>query len=269
MELDIYQVDAFAARPFEGNPAAIVPLTEWLDTLVMQKIAEENNVSETAFFVKRAEGRYDLRWFTPSVEVPLCGHATLASAWVIFKHLAPALDRVDFATKSGVLTVTRNEDGGLTMDLPSYQTKPHQRAKAFVAALGQAFGKEPLEVFEANYPVAVLATEDDVRTLNPTGLGDALAVLAESGVIVTAKGGASGFDFVSRFFAPGKGVDEDPVTGSAHSALVPFWARRLGKTHLRARQMSARGGTLICDDKGDRVILKGTCAPFLKGVIEI
>ena len=270
MNLDLYQVDAFAEKLFEGNPAAVVPLETWLSDVVMQKIAMENNLAETAFFVRAGEGRYDLRWFTPAVEVPLCGHATLASSWVIFNKLARALRRVDFSTKSGILSVERAEGDLRSMALPAYEARPHAKGKAFGAALGQALAREPLEVFSANYALAVFADESDIVALKSGGaLADALAQNGEPGVIVTAKGGASGFDFVSRFFVPGKGIAEDPVTGAAHAALVPFWARRLGKAKLRARQMSARGGTLICELLGDRVVLKGSCVPYLTGVITL
>ena len=268
MALKLFQVDAFAEKPFEGNPAAVVPLERWLDDGVMQKIAMENNLSETAFFVRIGDGRYDLRWFTPAVEVPLCGHATLASAWVVFNTLAPELTRVEFSTKSGILTVERAEDDLLAMTLPAYQAQP--KAMAFGDDLAQVFGRKPLEVFSANYSLAVFASESDIAALDSGGaLPDVLIRHGELGVIVTAKGGQSGFDFVSRFFVPGRGVAEDPVTGAAHAALVPFWARRLGKTKMRARQISARGGTLICELQGDRVVLKGTCVLYLTGVISV
>lgn len=268
MNLQLFQVDAFAERPFEGNPAAVVPLGGWLDVGVMQKIAMENNLSETAFFVPTGEGQYDLRWFTPTTEVPLCGHATLASAWVIFNKVAPGLDQVNFSTKSGMLTVTRAENDLLAMSLPAYSSTP--KATAYGEDLGQVFGRMPLEVFSANYSIAVFGEEHDVVSLDSGGgLPDVLVRHGELGVIVTAKGGKSGFDFVSRFFVPGRGVAEDPVTGAAHAALVPFWSRRLGKTQLRARQMSARGGTVICELQGERVVLKGHCTPFLAGTISL
>lgn len=268
MELPLFQIDAFAEHPFEGNPAAVVPLDGWLSADVMQKIAMENNLSETAFFVRSGEGHYDLRWFTPTTEVPLCGHATLASGWVVLNKLAPALDRVDFSTKSGVLTVKRADNNLLSMSLPAYPAQP--KASAFGDDLAQVFGRKPLEVFAANYSIAVFGDEGDIAALSAGGdLPDVLVRHGEFGVIVTAKGSKSGFDFVSRFFVPGRGVAEDPVTGAAHAALVPFWARRLGKSRLRARQMSARGGTLICELDGDRVVLKGKCVPFLSGVISL
>jgi PhzF family phenazine biosynthesis protein len=268
MDLKLFQIDAFAEQPFEGNPAAVVPLERWLDDGLMQKIAMENNLSETAFFVRSGEGQYDLRWFTPTVEVPLCGHATLASSWVVFNKLAPELSRVAFSTKSGVLMVERAEGDFLAMALPAYQATP--KATAYGDDLAQVFGHKPLEVFSANYSIAVFASESDIAALDSGGgLPDVLVRHGELGVIVTAKGGASGFDFVSRFFVPGRGVAEDPVTGAAHAALVPFWARRLGKTKMRARQMSARGGTLLCELQGDRVVLKGKCVPYLTGVITV
>ena len=270
MQLQLFQVDAFAEKPFEGNPAAVVPLERWLDDEVMQKIAMENNLSETAFFVRTGEGAYDLRWFTPMSEIALCGHATLASAWVVFNKLAPALSRVAFSTQSGILTVERAEHDLLAMSLPAFEARPHAKGRAFGAALGEAFRREPLEVFSANYALAVFADESDIKALQSGGaLATTLANYDEPGLMVTAKGGASGFDFVSRFFVPGKGIAEDPVTGGAHAALVPFWARRLGKTKLRARQMSARGGTLICELQGERVVLKGKCVPFLTGMIAL
>jgi len=272
MELKLWQVDAFADKPFEGNPAAVVPLTQWLSDELMQDIAAENNLAETAFFVPSAKGagHYDLRWFTPEVEVPLCGHATLASAYVVFTHLQPQLSRVEFSTKSGVLTVEKAADGYLAMALPAYAAGPHPEDEDFKEALEEALNLEPLEVFKANYPLAVFATADEILEAESDGLlADMLEEFEESGLIITAEGGDTGFDFVSRFFAPGKGIAEDPVTGSAHAALIPFWAKRLGKAKLLARQMSARGGTLICEEQGERVLIKGKVAPYLEGVIRI
>ena len=273
MELKLWQVDAFAEKPFEGNPAAVVPLSAWLSDEVMQDIAAENNLSETAFFVPeggKPAGSYHLRWFTPVVEVPLCGHATLASAHVVLTHLQPQLSRVEFSTKSGLLTVERAENNYLVMALPAYRPEPYPDAENFREALEEALDIEPLEVFQANYPLAVFATPDEILEANSDEtLADTLEEFGETGVIITAPGGDTGFDFVSRFFVPGKGVAEDPVTGAAHAALVPFWARRLGKAKLIARQMSARGGTLICEEQGERVVLKGKVAPYLEGVIRI
>ncbi|MEQ1868081.1 MAG: PhzF family phenazine biosynthesis protein [Micropepsaceae bacterium] len=270
MELKLWQVDAFADKAFEGNPAAVVPLSAWLGDELMQSIAAENNLSETAFFVSTGAGKYDLRWFTPSVEVSLCGHATLASAYVVFTHLQPQLSRVEFSTKSGVLTVEKAADGYLAMALPAYAAVPHPDGEDFKEALEEALSLEPLELFKANYPLAVFATADEILEAESDGLvADVLDEFEEDGIILTAPGGDTGFDFVSRFFVPGKGIAEDPVTGSAHAALVPFWAKRLGKAKLLARQMSPRGGTLICEEQGERVLLKGRVAPYLEGVIKV
>lgn len=256
MELDLYQVDAFAARPFGGNPAAVVPLADWLDDGVLQAIALENNLSETAFFVRR-DGRYDLRWFTPTVEVDLCGHATLASAHVILNHLDPEATRVDFESKSGPLAVTR--DGELlTLDFPAKPPQPVEDP-----AVAAALGAPPLELLRADKTLAVLESEAAVRAAKPD-----LAVVAGlkgDGLIVTAPG--EEVDFVSRYFAPHAGIPEDPVTGSAHCVLTPYWAERLGKQELSAWQVSARGGELFCRLAGERVLISGRVAPYLQGRI--
>jgi PhzF family phenazine biosynthesis protein len=273
MDLKIWSVDAFADRPFEGNPAAVVPLAVWLPDDLMQLIAAENNLSETAFFVAepaRGPGHYHLRWFTPAVEVPLCGHATLASAYVAFEHLKISNERLVFRTLSGDLIVSRAANGLLAMDLPAFEAKPRDDSDAFAAALGAALRVKPVEVFDANYPLAVFATHADVAALLPGGaLAGALEVFGASGLIATAKSSDGDFDFVTRFFAPGKGILEDPVTGSAHCAAAPFWARRLGKDVLIARQISARGGTLYCTVRGERVAIAGRCAPYLAGTITV
>lgn len=270
MELKLWQVDAFADKAFEGNPAAVVPLSAWLADDLMQSIAAENNLAETAFFVPSGAGKYDLRWFTPTNEVPLCGHATLASAYVVLTHLQPLLSRVEFSTKSGILTVEKAENGYLAMALPAYRAAPHPDADDFKEAIDEALDMEALEVLKANYPIAVFATADEIAEADTDGmLAEMLDEFEEDGLIITAPGGDTGFDFVSRFFAPGHGIDEDPVTGSAHAALVPFWAKRLGKAKLLARQMSPRGGTLICEEQGERVLIKGKVAPYLEGVIRI
>lgn len=273
MELKLWQVDAFAEKPFEGNPAAVVPLADWIADDLMQAIAAENNLSETAFFIPdkaKGAGQYRLRWFTPAVEVPLCGHATLASAHVVFAHLHPQLSRVEFATQSGVLTVERAENGYLAMALPAYPSTPHPDGEDFREALEEALSIDPQEVFKANYALAVFATPDEILEAESDDLvADVLEEFEEEGIIITAPGADTGFDFVSRFFVPGKGVAEDPVTGAAHAALVPFWAKRLGKAKLTARQLSARGGTLLCEEQGERVLLKGKVRPYLEGVIRI
>jgi PhzF family phenazine biosynthesis protein len=273
MELRIWQVDAFAEKLFEGNPAAVIPLSDWLPDEQMQAIAAENNLSETAFFVPLTPGDYarcQLRWFTPQVEVPLCGHATLASGHVILMHLAPALDAVSFSTQSGDLVVARGSGGILEMALPAYQAVPHPEAEDLAEAIEEALDLAPREVLKANYAIALFATVDEILEAEADStLADALEEFGEDGIIITAAGGDTGFDFVSRFFVPGKGVPEDPVTGSAHAALAPFWARRLGKLRLRARQLSARGGTLDCEVQGERVLIRGRVTPYLEGVIRI
>lgn len=267
MNFHMWQVDAFAAKPLEGNPAAVVPLETWLDADLMQKIAGENNLAETAFFVRTAPGKYDLRWFTPAAEVDLCGHATLASAWLIFNTLAPELNTIDFATRSGTLTVTRGERGWHVMNLPSDPLMPFAQpglAEEIGAALGVA---APSELHKGRYVLALWDDAKAVRAIpDPGEIARVLRGLGQWGLIATAKGDED-YDFVSRFFAPDKGVPEDPVTGSAHCALVPFWAARLGKTTLKARQVSPRGGDLLCTHEGARTVLSGPCALYMTGEI--
>ncbi len=258
MKLTQYQVDAFATRVFEGNPAAVCPLDEWLGDEVLQAIATENNLSETAFFVPTQRG-FNLRWFTPVAEVDLCGHATLATAHVIFEILGHAEEVVAFETRSGELTVRRSGDL-LEMDFPANPPEPCHVPPALVEGLGLL----PAHVLGAEDYVCVLDTEADVRALVPDmGL---LAGLPLRGVCVTAQG--ESYDFVSRFFAPALGVPEDPVTGSAHCELAPYWAARLGRDSLRARQVSRRGGDVLCEVRGDRVILRGTAVTFMVGEID-
>jgi PhzF family phenazine biosynthesis protein len=259
MRIPLYQIDAFTSRLFSGNPAAVCPLEDWLEDGVLQAIAAENNLSETAFFVQRGE-RYHLRWFTPTVEVDLCGHATLASAFVILNELEPSRDAVVFDTLSGELRVSR--DGGLlSMDFPARPPEPCEVPPKLVEALGRA----PQATLASRDLMAVFATEDEVRSMAPK-----MAVLAEVdafAVIVTAPG--KEVDFVSRFFAPRAGIDEDPVTGSAHSTLVPYWAKRLSRPTLHAWQVSPRGGELWCEDRGNRVIIKGNSVRYLTGAVQI
>jgi predicted PhzF superfamily epimerase YddE/YHI9 len=260
MRIPLYQVDAFAGRVFTGNPAAVCPLEKWLDDAQMQAIALENNLSETAFFV-RENGRYRLRWFTPAVEVDLCGHATLASASVIFSFPDHSSDVVKFDTKSGELVVRRDGDL-LAMDFPA---RPPVRCDT-PALLLEGLGKAPLETWEARDYLAVYETEEDVRALAPNM--DALARLGHFAVIVTAPAlPKTGADFVSRFFAPASGVPEDPVTGSSHCTLTPYWSKRLGKPSLHALQVSARGGELWCEHRGDRVAISGKAVRFMDGTI--
>jgi predicted PhzF superfamily epimerase YddE/YHI9 len=259
MRIPIYQIDAFTDTQFQGNPAAVCPLDNWIEDDLMQKIAAENNLSETAFFVKKPDG-YALRWFTPKNEVDLCGHATLASAYVIFTYLEPDLAAIRFHTLSGVLEVTR-EGGMLAMIFPA---RPGIRCDA-PEALIKGLGKPPLAVFRSRDYMAVYASEQDVLDLEPDM--DELKTLDALGVIATARGNS--VDFVSRFFAPSAGVPEDPVTGSAHSTLIPYWSEQLGKADLIARQVSARGGTLYCTNLGAAVKMCGAAASYLEGYINV
>jgi PhzF family phenazine biosynthesis protein len=270
MQLNMWQVDAFSEVPFGGNPAAIVPLDAWLDDSLMQRIANENNLAETAFIVPRGTGKYDLRWFTPEAEVELCGHATLASAWLVFSELAPELKRVDFETRSGTLTVERGADGRHVMSLPSDPVERMDMSGDFAAAIGAALGTSPpQELYRGRYVMGVWDTAAGVRAIK--GAGDVARLLRSVktwGFIATAPGDED-FDIVSRFFAPDKGVPEDPVTGSAHCALTPFWVQRLGKKTLKARQASPRGGTLICTEAGARTVLAGPCALYMRAEISV
>jgi PhzF family phenazine biosynthesis protein len=259
MKLALYHLDAFTSRVFAGNPAAVVPLERWLDTHTLQAIAAENNLSETAFLV--GGGReYEIRWLTPATEVDLCGHATLASAHVVMTKLESGSKVVSFRSKSGPLVVTREEDL-LALDFPARPPQPLPVSEALVMALG----RRPREVWTARDVMAVFDGEEEIRSLRPDQ--DRLGELECFGVIATAPG--HDVDFVSRFFAPRQGVPEDPVTGSAHCTLVPYWARRLGKPRLHALQVSARGGELHCEDRGDRVKIAGRVATYLEGTIEI
>ncbi len=259
LEIPLYQIDAFTRRPFAGNPAAVCPLAAWLPDKTLQAIAAENNLSETAFFVRQGD-RFDLRWFTPSVEVDLCGHATLAAGYVVLELLFRSLPAVAFQTRSGELVVRRAE-GLLSLDLPA-------RPPAAVEvrdALADALGKRPIAAFAARDLVALYESADDVRALRPDMAK--IAALDTFAVGVTAPGtGIDGdVDFVSRFFAPAKGVPEDPVTGSFHCTLVPYWASKLGRARLSARQVSQRGGELDCTLAGDRVLLAGGAVLVIEG----
>ncbi len=259
MKLDIFQVDAFTSKPFGGNPAAIVPLDAWLPAETMQSIAMENNLSETAFFVRNGDV-YDLRWFTPTFEIDLCGHATLASSFVIFEVLGSDTEILRFQTKSGELTVER--DGGrLVMDFPSRPAAICDAPGGLVAAIG----REPRDILKARDYMLVYETEADIRAIEPN-FAEILNIPTHA-VIVTAPGDDS--DFVSRFFAPEVGVFEDPVTGSAHCTLIPYWAERLGKTEMFARQVSARGGELFCELRGDRVKIGGSASLYMRGEIYV
>ena len=259
MKIPLYQVDAFANRLFAGNPAAVCPLEEWLDDRTMQAIAAENNLSETAFLVRK-NGGFELRWFTPVAEVDLCGHATLASAFVIFEYLEPAARIVRFQTRSGELAVERTGDL-LAMDFPARPPK----ACAPNPALAAALGTPPRELWASRDFMAVYDSEDEIRSLDPDM--KALAAAAPFAAIVTAPGKHA--DFVSRFFAPAKGIAEDPVTGSSHCTLVPYWSERLQKKELHALQVSPRGGELVCKHQGGRVQIAGRAAPYLEGFINL
>jgi PhzF family phenazine biosynthesis protein len=261
MRLPIYQVDAFTEKLFGGNPAAICPLEAWLPDATMQAIAAENNLAETAFFVREG-GDYALRWFTPAVEVDLCGHATLASAHIIFHCLETQRQSVSFRTlKAGTLTVERRDDG-LVMDFPARPARPAEAPPGLISALGGA----PRDVLRARDYLAVYGSAAEVAALKPDFT--ALAKVDCFAVIATAPA-ENGIDFVSRFFAPRQGIDEDPVTGSSHCTLAPYWAKRLRKSELKARQISARGGALSCALDGDRVRIGGRAVLYLEGQITL
>jgi PhzF family phenazine biosynthesis protein len=264
LELPIYQVDAFADTLFGGNPAAVVPLEAWLPDALMQQIAAENNLAETAFFVRELDG-YALRWFTPTVEVPLCGHATLAAAHVVFRFMRPEARVVRFkSVKSGVLTVTR-EDPLLALDFPSLPLSPTPAPDGLLAALGLPDGAVgPEAVAGLRNLMCVFGDGSAIAALAPDFR--ALARLPVDGVVVTAPGSGA-IDFVSRYFAPAMGIDEDPATGSTHCHLIPYWAERLGRGTLMARQISRRGATLVCADLGDRVSIAGRAQLYLQGTI--
>ena len=259
MKIPIYQVDAFTSRVFGGNPAAVCPLESWLDDATLQSIAAENNLSETAFFVGR-DGQYDIRWMTPVAEVDLCGHATLASGWVVFNRLETGRDEVEFGSRSGPLKVVREGDL-LALDFPARPPEPIGDARA----VGEALGRPPRQLLAARDYLALYDSEEEVRALRP----DMARVAALDRHAVIASGPGRDCDFVSRFFAPAWGVAEDPVTGSSHCTLVPYWAARLGKDRLSARQVSSRGGELFCEQRGARVRIAGRAVLFLEGRIEI
>jgi PhzF family phenazine biosynthesis protein len=259
MELNLYQIDAFASRPFEGNPAAVCPIDEWLPDEIMQAIAEENNLSETAFFIPTGDG-FHIRWFTPTSEVDLCGHATLASAYVLFNILGYKGDKVVFDSRSGVLTVTK-DDEWLVMDFPVQPPVLCEIPQEIV----KAFDEAPLECLKSEDYMVVFEREMDIETANPDF--EQLKKLDLRGVIITAK--SSGYDFITRFFAPKYGVPEDPVTGSAYTQLAPYWASKLGKKRFNVKQVSIRGGELSCEIVDDRVLISGKAIKYLEGKIKI
>ncbi len=258
-EIKLYQIDAFASCVFSGNPAAVCPLESWPEDDLMQAIAQENNLSETAFFVPE-RGEYRIRWFTPVAEVDLCGHATLASGFVVFNYINPSRSSVSFESRSGILTVKKQNDL-LLMDFPSQPPDPCEAPTGLVESLG----KEPQKILCSEDYFVVYKQEDDIRELNPNM--EELKKLGLRGVIVTGKGDT--VDFVSRFFAPNYGINEDPVTGSAHCALTPYWAKELGKKELHAHQISQRGGELFCVDRGERTEIAGRAVKYMEGVITL
>lgn len=257
-----YVVDAFTDAVFSGNPAGVCVAERELPAATMQQIAAENNLSETAFIEKRSEpGEYDLRWFTPKAEIDLCGHATLGAAYVVARYIAPRIQCMHFYTQvSGELTVRCNK-GLFELDFPARAPKPIE----LTAAMGEAISAPVLEAHLSRDLMLVLPDADAVRTANPDM--EKLAALDGMGVIITAPGGEAGVDFVSRFFAPKVGVVEDPVTGSAHCTLIPYWAQKLGKESMLARQVSGRGGTLYCRLDSERVRIAGRAALYLQGQI--
>ena len=264
MKLTLYQIDAFAHQLFRGNPAAVIPLEHWLDDALMQTIALENNLSETVFFVPSSiqDADFDIRWFTPAAEINLCGHATLASAYVLFNILGFSKDVLKFNCKSGILTITKKDDL-ITMDFPSW--KP-ERLDVYHDSLNEIVGNiEIVGVYKYRDILVEMATEDEVKNCQPDFT---LMQKHFDKMIITAPGKKA--DFVSRFFAPGAGVNEDPVTGSAHSQLIPFWSEKLNKKNLHALQLSQRGGELWCTQlNAERVTIAGKCVFYMKGEITL
>ncbi len=257
--LTVYYIDAFANKLFEGNPAAVIPLSSWLSDDVMQALASENNLSETAYFVE-SNGKYQIRWFTPVAEVRLCGHATLASAYVLFNELGYNRDTIQFESLSGELYVKRDEDE-MVLDFPA---QPPVKSCAPPALL-DGLGVKPIEVLKNEDYIVVLKDENDVISIEP--LFDRLLEVPLRGVIVTAK--SNRYDFVARFFGPKLGVNEDPVTGSAYTQLAPYWGPSLGKTCMIARQESSRGGDVGLEIVGDRVLISGGAVKYMEGQILI
>jgi len=260
MEQSIYVVDAFTSKLFGGNPAAVCPLEKWLDDSLMQKIAAENNLAETAFFVKEEKG-YHIRWFTPVAEVDLCGHATLASSFVYFNFIDKNVSRISFSSLSGELVVERNGDM-LSLNFPTQKPLPVDTPEDVMM---KAFEIKPTEVLKGVKNFLVYDSEEVIRNMKPDM--ELLKQVSGDGVIITSKG--KDVDFVSRFFAPYIGINEDPVTGSAHTHLIPYWSEKLGKKKLTALQVSARGGELFCEDLGERVKISGKGVLYSQGKIFI
>jgi len=255
--MTIYQVDAFTNKLFGGNPAAVCPLTEWLPDELMQRLAFENNLSETAFFVETGKDEYYIRWFTPEFEIDLCGHATLAAAFIIFKELTQLADTITFNCKSGLLIVKR-KGGLIELNFPS---RPPQPVDEIPEALLRGLSKQPIKVLKSRDYFLVYETEEDIINIVPDF--NYLNKVEAIGLIVTAPG--KEVDFVSRFFVPNSVIGEDPVTGSAHCNLVPYWSGQLGKNVLRAKQLSSRVGTLYCALHNDRVLMAGEGVLYMKG----
>ncbi len=257
MDLMLYQIDAFTNKVFKGNPAAVCPLDTWLDDQTLQAIAQENNLAETAFFIPN-KGSYDLRWFTPTIEIDFCGHATLATAFVLFELLDYTETDIKFNTRVGEFTVSK-DNTNFKMDFPSLSLKPYDIDATLITALGLT----PLEAFIGEDIVVLLQSEQQVMDYQPDF--ELLKTLPARGVSITAAG--LKYDFVSRFFGPKAGINEDPVTGSAHCALAPYWSKKLNKTRLSARQVSARGGDVVCEVGNNRVTLYGQAVKYLQGTI--
>ena len=264
MKIPIYQIDAFTDKLFSGNPAAVCPLSNWLEDETLLNIAKENNLSETAFFIPLTHNHFHLRWFTPEIEMDLCGHATLASAYVIFEEMDYEGDEVFFETKSGILKVKKVDDY-YELDFPS---RPPQKS-SLPKIISDGLNIQPIEIWKARDYLLVYKSPDDIKNINPN-----IAIINQinidpGGIIVTAKSETEEVDFVSRLFTPQASIFEDPVTGSAHCTLVPFWADRLNKTEFKALQISNRGGELLCQLDKDRVLIKGKAVKYLEGTIEL
>lgn len=264
MKLRIYQIDAFTDKLFGGNPAAICPLENWLTDETLQNIAIENNLAETAFFVQLSKNHFHLRWFTPEFEMDLCGHATLASAFVIIEELGNNCDEILFDSQSGLITVKKIADY-YELDFPSRPAKKADLPKIILDGLNIP----PKEIWKARDYLLVYDSEDDIKNIKPNVTILNQINIDPGGIIITAKGSSENVDFVSRLFTPQATVFEDPVTGSAHCTLIPYWAERLNKTKLRAKQISKRGGELICQLINDRVAIRGKAVKYLEGVIEL
>ncbi len=260
MEITLYQIDAFTKKIFGGNPAAVCPLDNWISADLMQNIAIENNLAETAFFVQK-DGIYEIRWFMPSGEINLCGHATLASAFVIFNYLNHPTDEIVFTSQSGELRASRSDNDLITLNFPAWENKPIE----IPTEISTAFNHQPIAAFATRDLLLIFETEQQILELQPNL--PLLKHLPFLGINCTAKGNE--VDFVSRVFDANDAISEDPVTGSAHCGFVPYWAKQLGKTTFHAKQLSARGGELFCELKGDRVFISGYAVAYMKAGINL